>query len=111
MCARSITCGCLWRENKPIGVSRILSTGNHRSDFNLIGVVEHLVLGDEIVAFDHQMCFDDEIQLAQEILDLLRTFDFDGSGRMAELNVHGRMIRPVSAGLQESIQPSVWDPE
>ena len=65
---------------------------DHRSDFNLIAVVEHLVFGDEVVAFDHQMRFDDEIQLAQEFLDLLGAFDFDGSGWMAQLDVHGRII-------------------
>ena len=68
------------------------ATGDHRSDFNLIAVVQHLVFGDEVVAFDHQMRFDDEIQLAQEFLDLLGTFDFDGSGWMAQLDVHGRII-------------------
>ena len=68
------------------------AAGNDRPDFNLIAVVQHLVFGDEIVAFDHQMRFDDEIQLAQEFLDLLGAFDFDGSGWMAQLDLHGRMI-------------------
>ena len=60
-----------------------LATGDHWSDFDLIAVVQHLVFGDEIIAFDHQMRFDDEIQLAQKFLNLLRAFDFDGSGWMA----------------------------
>ena len=111
MCARSMTCGCLWKENKPIGVSRILSAGNDWSDFNLIAVVEHFIFCYEIVAFDHEMRFDDEVQFAQEFLDLLGAFDLDRSGWMAELDLHGRMIRPVSAGLQESIQTSARDPE
>ena len=68
------------------------ATGDHRSDFNLIAVVQHLVFGDEIIAFDHQMRFDDEIQLAQELFDLLGSFDFDGSGWMAQLDLHGRII-------------------
>ena len=68
------------------------ATGDHRSDFNLIAVVQHLVFGDEIIAFDHQMCFDDEIQLAQELFDLLGAFDFDGSGWMAQLDLHGGII-------------------
>jgi hypothetical protein len=68
------------------------ATRNHRSDFNLIAVVEHLVFGDEIVAFDHEMRFDNEIQLPQEFFDLLGTFDFNGSGRMAELDMHGRIL-------------------
>ena len=68
------------------------ATRNHGSDFDLIAVVEHLVFGDEIVAFDHEMRFDNEIQLPQEFFDLLGTFDFNGSGRMAELDVHGRIL-------------------
>ena len=65
---------------------------DHRSDFNLIDVVEYLVFGDEIIAFDHEMRFHDEIQLAQELLDLLGAFDFDGSSWMAQLDLHGRII-------------------
>ena len=68
------------------------AAGNDRSDFNLIAVVQHLVFGDEIVAFDHQMRFDDEIELAQEFLSLLGAFDFDGSGWMAQLDLHGGII-------------------
>jgi hypothetical protein len=68
------------------------ATRNHRSDFNLIAVVEHLVFGHEIVAFDDQMRFDNEVQLAQEFFDLLGTFDFDGSGWMAQLDLHGRIL-------------------
>ena len=59
------------------------TSGDDRSNFNLIAVVEHLVFGDEIIAFDHEMRFDDEIQLAQELFDLLGALDFDGSGWMA----------------------------
>ena len=68
------------------------ATRDNRSDLNLIDVVQHLVFSDEIVAFDHQMRFDNEVQLAQEFFDLLGTFDFNGSGRMAELDVHGRIL-------------------
>jgi len=68
------------------------ATGNNGPDFNLIAVVEHLVFGDEIVAFDHEMRFDDEVQFAQEFLDLLGAFDLDSSGWMAELDVHGRIL-------------------
>jgi hypothetical protein len=38
------------------------------------------------------MRFDDETQLAQEFLDLLGAFDLDGSGWMAQLNLHGGII-------------------
>ena len=68
------------------------ATRDNGSDFNLITVVEHLVFGDEIVAFDHEMRFDDEVQFAQEFLDLLGAFDLDCSGWMAELDVHGRIL-------------------
>jgi hypothetical protein len=65
------------------------ATRNDRPDFNLIAVVEHLVFGDEIIAFDHEMRFDDEIQLAQEIFDFFGAFDLNGSGWMAQLDLHG----------------------
>ncbi len=81
----------MWREKSDWSV-QTLAAGDHWPDFDLIAVVEHFVFGDEIVAFDDEMCFDDEIQLAQEVFDFLGTFDFDGSGWMAELDVHGRMI-------------------
>ena len=68
------------------------TTRDNGSDFDLIAVVQHLVFGDEVVAFDHQMRFDNEIQLAQEILDLLGAFDLDGSGWMAQLDLHRRII-------------------
>ena len=66
--------------------------GDHRPDFDLIAVVQHLVFGDEIVAFDHEMRFDDEIQFAQEVFDFLGAFDLDGSGWMAQLDLHGRIL-------------------
>jgi hypothetical protein len=37
------------------------AAGNDRPDFDLIAVVEHFVFGHEIVAFDHEMRFDDEM--------------------------------------------------
>ena len=69
------------------------ATRDNRSDLNLIDVVQHLVFSDEIVAFDHQMRFDNEVQFTQKFFDLLGAFDLDGSGWMAELDLHGRMIR------------------
>jgi hypothetical protein len=90
------------KPNKPD--ERSSSARYHRPDFNLIAVVEHLVFCDKIITFDHQVCLDREIQLAQEFLDLLGAFDFDGSSWMAQLDLHGRMIRPALAGLQQSIQ-------
>ena len=69
------------------------TSGDDWPDFDLIAVVQHFVFGDEIIALDHQMGFDDEIQLAQEFLDLLGAFDLDGSGWMAQLDLHGRILR------------------
>jgi len=68
------------------------ASGDDRSDFNLIAVVEHFVFRHQIVAFDYEMRFDDEIQLAQEVFDFLGAFDFDGSGWMAQLDLHGGII-------------------
>lgn len=69
-----------------------------RSDFNLIAVVQHLVFSHKIIAFDDEMGFDDEIQFTQEFFDFLGTFDLDGPGWMAQLNVHGRIISFHVAG-------------
>lgn len=44
------------------------------------------------------MGFDDEIQFTQEFFDFLGTFDLDGPGWMAQLNVHGRIISLYVAG-------------
>jgi len=66
--------------------------GDHRSNFDLVAFVQHFVFGHEIVAFDDQMRFDDEIQLAQEILHLFGALDLDGSGWMAQLDLHGWII-------------------
>ena len=79
------------------------ATGNNRSDFDLIAVVEHLVFGDEIVAFDHEMCFDHEIQLAQEVFDFLGAFDLDGSGWMAQLDLHGGIIGWLAGTRQGAV--------
>ena len=68
------------------------TTRDNGSDFDLIAVVQHLVFGHEIVAFDHEMRFDNEVQLAQKLFDLLGTFDLDGSGWMAELDLHERIL-------------------
>ena len=68
------------------------ATRDHRSNLDLVFVVEHFVFGHEIVAFDHQMRFDDEVQFTQEFLDLPGAFDLDSSGWMAELDLHGRIL-------------------
>jgi hypothetical protein len=46
------------------------------------------------------MRFDDEIQFAQEFLDLLGAFDLDGSGWMAQLDLHEAMICRRCTGEQ-----------
>jgi len=70
----------------------LASARDHWSDFNVIAVVQHLVFGDKIVAFDHEMRLDDEIQVAQEVFDFLGAFDFYGSGWMTQLDLHGGII-------------------
>lgn len=71
----------------------------------MILVVEHLVFSDEFVAPDDQMGFHDQIQFLQQVLDLLRAFDVDGSGRMAELDLHGKtMISPPIAGSKRPLR-------
>ena len=79
------------------------ATGNNGPDFDLIAVVQHLVFGDEIVAFDHEMCFDHEIQLAQEVFDFLGAFDLDGSGWMAQLDLHGGIIGWLAGTRQGAV--------
>ena len=75
-----------------------LAAGDDRPDFNLIAVVQHLVLSHEIIAFYDEMSFDDEIQFTQELFDFFGTFDLDGPGWMAQLNVHGGIISFHVAG-------------
>lgn len=36
----------------PLGPARILAARDHRSDFDLIAVVQHFIFGDKIVEFD-----------------------------------------------------------
>lgn len=74
-----------------IGLSLVPSR-NHRSDFDPIFVVEHFILSHKFISANHEVSFNDEIQLFEEILGLLRPFDFDGARGMTELDVHGRMI-------------------
>lgn len=69
-----------------------LSAGDDRPDFNGILVGEHLVFGDQFVAANDQVRFDQEIQLTQDVLRFLGPFDVHCSRRMAELHTHGPMI-------------------
>jgi hypothetical protein len=84
------------KPNKPDEPSS--SPRDDRSDFNLIAVIQHLVFSHEIIAFYDEMGFDDEIQFTQEFFDFLGTFDLDGPGWMAQLNVHGGIISLYVAG-------------
>src|SRR5690349_9873174 len=63
--------------------------GNDGPDLDPVLIGEHLVLGHQLVASDHQMRLDDKVQLSQNLLGALRPFDVHGSGWMAELNLHG----------------------
>lgn len=74
----------------------------------MILVVEHLVFSDEFVAPDDQMGFHDQIQLFQQVFDLLRAFDVDDSGGMAELDLHEEaMISPARSRDQAYAQSCV----
>ncbi len=76
------------------------STGNDRTDFDLVGIGEHFVFRHEVVTADHQMRLDDEIEFAQQFLSALGAFDFDLALRVTEVNNHAAMIRLTGAGLQ-----------
>ena len=73
-------------------ILNLASSRNHWSNFNLIAVIQHFVFGDEIIALDDEMRFDDEIQFAQEFFSFLGTFDLDDPSWMAQLDLHGRII-------------------
>ena len=70
----------------------VLSTGNHRPDFDVILVGEHLVFRDQLIAADDQVRFNHEIQLAQDILRPLRAFEIHRSRGMTELDAHRPII-------------------
>ena len=55
----------------------------HWANFDLIGILQHFIFGDEIVAADDQMRFDDQVQITQQFFDALGAFDFDVAFRMA----------------------------
>jgi hypothetical protein len=60
----------------------------------VILVVEHFVFGDQLVATNDEVCFDDEVQVPQQIFSPFRAFDFNRSRGMAELDLHAGMISP-----------------
>ncbi|WP_455244636.1 hypothetical protein, partial [Petrachloros mirabilis] len=82
---------CLWLA----GAAR-----DHRPDFDLILVGDHLILGHEFVATDHQVGFNDEIELSQDVFGALGTFDFHAPVRMAELDLHDAIIGPATGKRQ-----------
>ncbi len=69
-----------------------LATGDHGPDFNVILVGKLLVFGDQFIAPNDQVGFDQKIQLAQQVLHFLGAFDVYRSRRMAELHTHGPII-------------------
>lgn len=58
----------------------------------MILVAEHLVFGDQFIAANDQMRFDDQIQFAQDVLCPFRAFDLYCARGMAELNLHRHII-------------------
>lgn len=66
------------------------SAGDHRADLNLVGVGQHFIFRDEFIAADDQMRLHDQIELAQQFLGALRSFDLDLSVRVTQLYEHAR---------------------
>lgn len=58
----------------------------------MILVGQHLVFSGQFIPANDEVCFSDQIQFSQQILDPLRPFDFDRAHRMIQLYMHGRMI-------------------
>jgi len=77
------------------------AAGDHRTDFDVIFVAQHFILSDEIVAANDQMGFDDELKLAQQVLDPLGALDLHGTGWVIQLDMHAAMISPDLHGRQE----------
>jgi hypothetical protein len=54
--------------------------------------VQHFIFGHEFIVADHEVGFDDKIELSQDVFGPLGPFHIDGSGRMTELNLHTGII-------------------
>ena len=54
--------------------------------------MQHLVFGHQFVVTDDKMRLYHEIEFPQKILRPLRPFDFDGSCRMTQLDVHDGIL-------------------
>ena len=67
-----------------------LSAGNDWPDFNLVAVGQDLIFRDEFITPYDQMRLHDEIEFSQQVLGAFRSFDFDLSVRVTQLNEHAR---------------------
>jgi hypothetical protein len=68
-------------------------SGNDRPNFHQVVILEHLILGHEIVAANHEMGFLNQAQIPEQFLDPLRSLDLDITFRLAKPDLHGRIIR------------------
>lgn len=78
----------------------LVSARDHRTDFDLILVGEHLVFRDEFIAANDQVRLNNKIQFAQDVLRPFRPLEVDCAGGMAELDLHGLMIGLCPDGAQ-----------
>ena len=75
------------------------SAGDHWANFHAVAVGDDLVFGHEVVPADHEMGFDEQVEVAQEVLHTLGAFNFDLPFGMAELDFHrlDHMLRTGTA--------------
>jgi hypothetical protein len=78
----------------------LISAGYDRPDFQPVAVKDQFILGHQIIASDHQVRFDDQVQFPQHLAYALGAFDFDLSLGVAELHEHEAIIEPAGPGLQ-----------
>ena len=64
------------------------AAGDHRPDFNLVGIGEHFIFSDEFIAPDDEMRLNDQIEFAQQLFGAFRPFDFHLALWMTEVNKH-----------------------
>ena len=69
----------------------------------MILVGEHFVFRHEFIAANDQVCFNNKVQFAQDVLRPFRPLEVHRAGGMAELDLHGLMIGPRAGGAQEAM--------
>ena len=72
-----------------VGSSISSAAGNHRPDFNEVGIGKHFIFRHELVTPDDQMRLHHEIKFTQQILGALGAFDLNLALGMTELDIIG----------------------